>query len=119
MATVYNEGVWREEVTATNPSGGGGVSPIVMVPEGVTDISLFVVASAAGTGNVTESPSSGTAIQTGTPTPTWIAVDASLTGVGTTMVKYDLVAHTPVALKIASGTTDETATLIAVGKFTA
>jgi hypothetical protein len=79
------------------------------------DLTLYVIASAATTGKVEESPSSGVAIQTGTPAAAWIAVDASLSTVGATMVRYAL-NHTPVALKLTSLTTDQTATMVVTGK---
>ena len=117
MTTSYNVNVWRVEVTATKPQGGTQVSPIVMIPEWVSDITLYVKASAAATGKVEESPSTGVAIQTGTPTPDWMSVDASLDSVGATLVRKVL-DHTPVALRITSLTEDKTATLIVVGRRT-
>jgi len=115
MTTVYNEGVWRVSLTATKVTGETQVSPVLMIPEGVVDITLYVIASAATTGKVEESYSSGVSIQTNTPAAAWMAVDASLNSVGATAVRY-LLPHTPVALKLTSLTTDQTATMVVTGK---
>lgn len=117
MSTTYNVNVWRVEVTATKVDQEDPVSPIVMIPEWVSDITIYVKASAATTGKVEESPSSGVAIQTGTPAADWMSVDASLDSVGATMVRKVL-DHTPVALRLSSLTTDQTATMTVVGRRT-
>jgi hypothetical protein len=114
--TVYSEGVWRKQVTATKPNPGTEAKQIVMVPEGVTDLTLYVRGSAAATARVEESPSSGEAIQTGTPAPDWLSVDASLDSVGTTLVRYVLGDRTPVALRVSSLVDNQSATLIVVGR---
>lgn len=114
--TVYSEGVWRMQVTATKPNPGTEVQRIVMVPEGVTDLTLYVRGSAAACAKVEESPSSGEAIQTGTPAPDWMSVDASLDAVGTTLVRYVMGDRTPVAFRVSSLTDNQTATLIVVGR---
>lgn len=115
MSTVYDIGVWRVAVTATKPNGGTQVSPIVMIPDGVTDLTVYVKGSAATTGKVEESPSSGVSIQTNTPAADWMSVDASLDSVGTTLTRKAL-DHTPVALRLTSLTTDQTATMVVTGK---
>lgn len=116
VTTVYNEGVWRVEVTATKVADEDPVSPIVMVPEGVCDISVYCIASASASGKVEESPSSGVSIQSGTPTPVWMSPDNALDSVGVTMVRSYLGARVPVAFRVSSLTEDETATMILVGR---
>jgi hypothetical protein len=115
MTTVYNEGVWRVEVAASKPTAGTQVSPVVMLPDGVTDITVYVKGSTTDACSVTESPSSGVAIQTGTPAAEWVAVDASLTNVDATTVRY-LLNHTPVALKLTVLVNDATATMVVTGR---
>jgi len=116
MSTVYPEGVWRVAVTATKPNPGVEAKQIVMIPEGVVDLTLYAVGSAAGACKIEESPSSGVSISTGSPAPVWMAVDASLDAVGTTTIRYALGTRTPVALRVSSLTDNQTATLILVGK---
>lgn len=116
MSTVYNEGAWRVEVTATKPTAGTQVSPIVMIPDGVIDLTIYVKGSASATGKVEESPSSGVSIQTGTPAADWMSVDATLDSVGTTLVRFPLGTRTPVALRLSSLVNDQTAKMVVVGK---
>ena len=113
--TVYNVNVWRQEVTATKPNPGTEVKRVVMIPEGVTDLTLYVKGSTAAAAKVEESPSSGVSVQTGTPAADWLSVDATLDSVGTTMVRYTLT-RTPVALRVSSLVDNQTATLIVIGK---
>jgi len=115
--TGYVEGVWRREVLATKVTGQTQVSPLVMVPEGVFDLTLYVIASTAATGLVEESPSSGAAIQTATGDK-WLAVDASLNAVGATVVRFALGDRVPTALRLTSLKADETATMVVIGKRT-
>ena len=119
MSTVYPENVWRVAVTATKPNPGTEAKQIVMIPEWVTDLTLYVKGSAAASAKIEESPSSGVAIHTGAPAPDWMSVDATLDSVGTTMVRYALGDRTPVALRVSSLVDNQTATLIVVGKRTA
>jgi hypothetical protein len=114
MATFRPEGVWRTEATATKVTGQTQVSPVVMVPEGVIDFTLYVRGSAASTARVEETGSSGAAIAAGTAT--WQSVDATLDAVGTTPTRFALGARTPVALRVTSLVNDQTGTLIVVGK---
>jgi hypothetical protein len=114
--TVYSEGVWRKQVTATRPNPGVEAKQVVMIPEGVTDLTIYAKGSAASSCLVEESPSSGEAIQFGTPTPEWVQVDASLASVGTTLTRFVLGDRTPVALRVSSLIDNQTATLILVGR---
>lgn len=115
MSTVYSSGVWRTEVTATKPDGEAQVSPIVMIPEGVIDLTLYAVASAAVSGKIEESPSSPDAILTATG-DTWMPVDDNLSSFGSTLTRVVLMGRAPVALRVTSLTTDETATMILTGR---
>lgn len=114
--TDYVESVWRKSVTATKPNPGTEVKQIVMIPEGVIDLTIYALGSAAAACKIEESYSSGAAVQSGTPTPVWLSVDASLDSVGTTTVRYQLGTQTPVALRASSLTDNQTATLVLVGK---
>lgn len=114
MATEYSSGVWRQEVTGTNPSGVD-TPAVLMIPEGVFDLTIYAVGSAATSCKIEESASSPTAIQT-TTGDVWQSVDATLDSVSTTQVKFALGNNTPVALKVTALTSDESATLILVGK---
>ena len=116
MATTYPEGAWRKEVTATKPNPGTEVKQIVMIPDGVTDLCIYAYGSAGASCKVEESYSTGVAIQTGTPTPAWISVDATLDSVGATAVRFALTTRTPVALRVSSLTDNQTATLILTGR---
>ena len=115
MTTLYNQNVWRTEVTATKVTGETQVSPIVTIPEDVFDLTLYVIASAATTGKVWESPSSSLAIQTATGDK-WLSVDTSTNSVGLTLVRFALSGWRPIALKLESLTTDQTATMVVIGK---
>lgn len=116
MSTVYPEGVFRVSVVATKPNPGTEVKQVVMIPDGVTDLTIYALGSAAAACKIEESPSSGIAISTGTPAAVWMSVDATLDAVGTTTVRYSLGTRTPVALRVSSLTDNQTATLILVGK---
>lgn len=115
MSTVYVEGVWRKEVTATKPTVGDAVSPIVMLPEGIEDFTIYVIASAAATGKVEESPSAAAEIQTGSG-DLWMSVDATLDSVGATLVQFSLGVRSPMALRLSSLVDDETATMVVIGR---
>jgi hypothetical protein len=115
MTTVYVEGVWRAEITATKPAGGTQISPILLIPEGVEAITLYVVGSAAATACVEESPSSAAEILTPSG-DLWMSVDATLDSVGATLVAFELGTRTVMALRLSSLVDDETATLIAIGR---
>jgi len=116
MPTVYPEGVWRQEVTATKPNPGTEVKKILMVPEGVTDLSLYAYGDFAASCKIEESYSSGVAIQTGAPTPAWVSVDGTLDAVGTTAVRYALGSRTPVAFRVSSLVDNKLATLVLTGR---
>jgi hypothetical protein len=115
MSTVYPENVFRQEVSCTKPGAGAAVPAVVMIPDGVIDLTLYVKGSTGATAKVEESPSSGVSVLTDTPAADWITTDASLASVGTTLTRYNLL-HTPVALRVTSLVNDATATLTVVGK---
>ena len=115
MTTVYNEGVWRTEVTATKATGVDPVSPVVMLPEGIDNFTIYVIASAAATGKVEESPSAAAEIATASG-DLWMSVDTSLNSVGATLVEFALGTRSPMALRLSSLVTDETATMVVIGR---
>ena len=118
MATEYVSGVWRESVQATKPTAGTQVSPIVMLPEGLTDFTVYAKGSAAAACKIWQSASSAEQILTGTGVE-WISLHASLDAVGATTTVYPLGSLTPVALKVESLTNDETATMTVTAKYIA
>lgn len=114
--TVYNVNVFRQEVTATKPNPGTEVKRVVMIPDGVVDLTLYVIGSTAATAKVEESYSSGVSIQTNTPAAVWLSVDATLDSVGATTVRYQLGTRTPVALRLSCLVDNQSATMVLVGK---
>ena len=115
MTTSYKEPVLRIEVTATKP-GGVDTPAILLLPEGADDFTIYAKGTAATSCKIEESASSAQSLATGTPTPVYMSVDATLDSVGTTQVRFALGTRTPVALKVTCLTTGETATLVLVGK---
>jgi hypothetical protein len=116
MTTSYVSAVWRNEVTATKVTDEEPVSPIVMIPSGIRDFSIFLVGSASASAKVTQSPSSPEDILMDN-SPVWVSVHNSLDAVGTSMVAFPL-SWVPVALRVESLLDDETATLIVTGRRT-
>jgi hypothetical protein len=114
--TVYPEGVWRVEVTATMPQGEDPVSPVVLIPDGVAEVSLYAVASSVATGKIEETASSAAAIAGGTAT--WMSVDGNFDLVGVTMQRLVMIGRYPVALRVSCLVEDGTATMILTGRKT-
>jgi hypothetical protein len=116
MSTVYPDNVWRQSVVATKPNPGTEVKQVLLIPEGVMDLTIYAVGSAAACCKIEETASSPASAVSGTPAPTWASVDATLDTVGTTQVRFALGTRTPVALRVSSLTDNQTATLTLVGK---
>lgn len=125
MTTISSDMVFRKAVSIGDASGSVKTTEIIMLPEGVDDLTVHAIGVGGASALIVEesysSPTnianeySGNTSEPGYVAPVWSTLDATLAAVGTTGVILQF-NKTPVAIRARQLTGTRTGTLTLTGK---